>query len=36
MCAADGNFDVAGDQKLAHIGDHAEGNMEQYAAINNI
>lgn len=33
MCMADGDFDMAGNQKLAHIGNHSDGSVKQYAAI---
>lgn len=36
MCAADGDFVMASDQQLAHIGNHSEGNIKQYAALYNI
>lgn len=36
MCAADGDFVMASDQKLAHIGNHTEGNIKQYAATYHI
>lgn len=29
MCVADGEFDIASDQKLARLENHSEGSIEQ-------